>query len=192
MDKQLKEKAIDIKGKLYVQVSDRVVYFNDAYPNGCINTILVSDVESNRIIIKAMVIPDIKEMDRAFTGYAQEVIGDGFINKTSALENAETSAVGRALAMMGIGVLDSIASVDEITKAENRMKMPVSKTEDKFAKSLDLDLKRTIKELVEKLAPELAKEDYKTFIEEETKEKLVPANFTSIINKLTILLEERK
>jgi hypothetical protein len=192
MDKQLKEKAIDIKGKLYVQVSDRVVYFNDAYPNGCINTILVSDVESNRIIIKAMVIPDVKEMDRAFTGYAQEVIGDGFINKTSALENAETSAVGRALAMMGIGVLDSIASVDEITKAENRMKMPVSKTEDKFAKSLDLDLKRTIKELVEKLAPELAKEDYKTFIEEETKEKLVPANFTSIINKLTILLEERK
>jgi transcriptional regulator NrdR family protein len=39
------------------------------------------------------------------------------VNKTAALENAETSAVGRALAMMGIGVIESIASVDEINKA---------------------------------------------------------------------------
>ena len=37
-DKSLKDKAIDIKGKKYVLVSDRVLYFNENYPNGCIQT----------------------------------------------------------------------------------------------------------------------------------------------------------
>lgn len=115
MGKDLKDKAIDIKGKKYVLVSDRIIYFNENYPGGYINTKLVSDPESDQIIIKATVYP---EPGRSFTGYSQAIKGDSFINKTAALENAETSAVGRALAMMGIGVLDSIASVDEINKAQ--------------------------------------------------------------------------
>lgn len=126
--KDLKDKAIDIKGKKYVLVADRVLAFNEAYPEGSITTELVSNLESQNIIIKAMVKPKFKE-DRVFTGYAQEKVGDGFINKTSALENAETSAVGRALAMMGIGVLDSIASADEINKANNA---PVEKVTKKI------------------------------------------------------------
>jgi|14_taG_2_1085336.scaffolds.fasta_scaffold10129_4 hypothetical protein len=118
MDKQLKDKAVNIKGKAYVQVSDRVLYFNDTYPNGHIITNLVSEPQDARVVIKATVVPDAKNSDRFFTGYGQELVGDGFINKTSALENCETSAVGRALAMMGIGVIESIASVDEINKAK--------------------------------------------------------------------------
>jgi len=59
----------------------------------------------------------VSDSTRMFTGLAQEVVGQGNVNKTAALENAETSAVGRALAMMGIGVLDSIASYDEMQKA---------------------------------------------------------------------------
>ena len=115
----LKDKAVDIKGKKYVLVSDRVIYFNETYKdNGSITTELVSAPEAKHIIIKATVSPDGK---RLFTGYSQAVIGDGYINKTAALENAETSAVGRALAMMGIGVIDSIASVDEIKKATVKM-----------------------------------------------------------------------
>src|SRR6056297_486142 len=115
MEKNLKNKAINIKGKDYVLVSDRILYFNDKYEKGCIITELKL-YENKKIIIKAKVYPN--GMDgRYFTGYAQEIEGDGYINKTSALENAETSAVGRALAMMGIGVLDSIASVDEMHKA---------------------------------------------------------------------------
>ena len=51
-------------------------------------------------IVKAFVVPDVDKPQRMFTGYSQAKRGDGFINKTSALENAETSAVGRALAMM--------------------------------------------------------------------------------------------
>ncbi len=117
---ELKDKAIDIKGKKYVLVSDRVLYFNENYPNGSIQTTreTVWDME----IVKAFVVPDVSEPTRMFTWYSQAKRWDGFINKTSALENAETSAVGRALAFMWIWVIDSIASVDEINKAENTAK----------------------------------------------------------------------
>lgn len=109
----LEDKAINIKGKKYVLVSDRVIYFNENYPDGSITTELISTPEAENIIIKATVKPNDKQV---FTGYSQATIGDGYINKTSALENAETSAVGRALAFMGIGVIESIASIDEINK----------------------------------------------------------------------------
>lgn len=117
MTKDLQEKAINIKGKQYVLVSDRILYFNETYPNGGIETILVSDYDSDLIIVKAIVTPDIDKPVRCFHGYSQAVRGQGLVNTTAALENAETSAVGRALAMMGIGVIDSVASVDEMNKA---------------------------------------------------------------------------
>lgn len=134
-DKSLKEKAIDIKGKKYVLVSDRVLYFNENYPNWSIQTTResVGDME----IVKAFVVPDISTPTRMFTWYSQAKRGDGFINKTSALENAETSAVGRALAMMWIWVIDSIASVDEINKAENTAKSQKKATyQSRFQKAI--------------------------------------------------------
>jgi len=115
-DKSLKDKAIDFKGKKYVLVADRINFFNDNYPSGYIETVMISDPTSPTIIIKACVTPDEAFRHRFFTGHSQAVIGEGYINKTSALENAETSAVGRALAMMGIGVIESVASIDEINK----------------------------------------------------------------------------
>lgn len=116
-DKSLKDKAISIKGKKYVLVSDRVMYFNENYENGCINTNLVSAFDSELIVMKAIIYPDVDKPSRTFTGYSQAIVGDGMVNKTAAMENAETSAVGRALAMMGIGVIESIASADEMNKA---------------------------------------------------------------------------
>lgn len=112
----LNDKAIKIQGKSYVLVSDRILYFNETYPSGCITTDMVK-YEDKQIIIKATVYPEWLQ-GRTFTGYSQSIEWQGYINKTSALENAETSAVGRALAMMGIWVIDSIASVDEINKAK--------------------------------------------------------------------------
>lgn len=126
MTKDLKEKAVNIKGRSYVLVSDRVLYFNETYPKGSIVSELLSEPNSKHVVIRATVTDG---EGRSFTGHAQEVVGEGYINKTSALENAETSAVGRALAMMGIGVIDSIASVDEINKATNR-KYPAPPTND--------------------------------------------------------------
>lgn len=118
-DKTLKDKAIQFKGKAYVLVSDRVNYFNEVYPDGSIQTQLISEPNADMVVVKAIVTPDAKEQ-RFFTGYSQAKWSDtsSFVNKTSALENCETSAVGRALAFMGIGVIDSIASVDEIKKAD--------------------------------------------------------------------------
>ena len=113
--KELEDKAIDIKGKEYVLVKDRVVYFNVHYPNGCIVTERISD--ENMEIFKATVYPDVDKPARFFTGYSQSKWWEWFINKTAAMENAETSAVGRALAFMWIGVIDSIASADEVRKA---------------------------------------------------------------------------
>ena len=120
IDSSLKDKAIKISGKDYVLVADRVKYFNANYRNGSIVVNLLSEVGMPIIVVKATIIPDVDKPERKFEDYAQEEVGKGFINKTSALENASTSAVGRALALMGIGVIDSIASVDEINKAKTR------------------------------------------------------------------------
>ncbi len=120
MDKTLQDKAIDFKGKKYVLVSDRVIYFNEKYPDGSITTELVSEPSADLVVVKAIVKPNDKQI---FTGYSQAKWGEGYINKTSALENAETSAVGRALAFMGIGVIESIASADEINKAQGSKKV---------------------------------------------------------------------
>ena len=127
-DKQLTNKAIDIKGKKYVLVSDRVIYFNETYPNWSIATERFT--QDWMEIVKATITPDCEKPTRVFTWYSQAKWGDWFINKTSALENAETSAVGRALAMMWIWVIDSIASVDEINKAENTAKSQKSYTKE--------------------------------------------------------------
>lgn len=116
MNKELNDKAIDIKGKKYVLVSDRILAFNEEYKNGMISTYLESEPSASMVVVRAKVIPDVDKYDRYFIGHSQATWGDGMVNTTSALENAETSAVGRALAMMGIGVIDSVASVDEINK----------------------------------------------------------------------------
>lgn len=111
--------TVDIKGKAYVLVKDRILAFNEFYKNGSIESKLVSPIDSQTIIVKAVVTPDVTNPSRRFVAYSQAVIGQGMVNTTSALENAETSAIGRALGFMGIGVIESIASADEIVKAEN-------------------------------------------------------------------------
>ena len=106
--------TIDIKWKEYVLVKDRVLYFNETYPFGSITTERWQEWDME--IVKATVIPDCSVPERKFTWYSQAKWGDGYINKTSALENCETSAVGRALAFMWIWIIESIASADEINK----------------------------------------------------------------------------
>lgn len=89
MDKTLKDKAIDIKGRKYVLVSDRVLYFNDAYKNGSIVTEIIGDAFGQMVVVKATVTPDVDKPSRMFTGYSQAVWGEGMVNKTAALENSE-------------------------------------------------------------------------------------------------------
>lgn len=110
--------TIKIQGKDYVQVKDRVLAFNEMYEKGSIVTEITYDGDLVRC--KAVVRPDFEQVNRCFVGHSEELRGSTNINKTSATENCETSAVGRALAMMGIGVIESIASADEVIKAKNK------------------------------------------------------------------------
>ena len=108
-------KKINIKGKDYIEVNERVKEFHKQYPNGSMTTDLIE--MTDRFITKTTVIPDVKNQDRKFTGIAYEKEDSTFINKTSALENCETSSVGRALGMLGIGIDTSVASYDEVANA---------------------------------------------------------------------------
>lgn len=114
-DKSLQDKAISIKGKEYVQVKDRVNFFNDTYPKGMIQTQIVSDGE--RVVVRAKVTPDVSVPERYFTGISASNPSKS-IEAQVPHEVAETSAVGRALGFLGIGVIDSIASVDEMHKVK--------------------------------------------------------------------------
>ena len=81
----------------------------------------------NIVIFEATVIPDVDKPERYFTGHAEEEIGSSQINTTSALENCETSAIGRALALMGIGVDESFASGDEVANAVFQQNQVITK-----------------------------------------------------------------
>lgn len=111
----LKDKAVNIKGKQYILVKDRIAAFNEEYPDGQIQTELVSH-EDGLWIVKATVWPKWVE-ERCFVDYSQAREDQSMVNKTAALENASTSAIGRCLALLGIGVIDSVASADEMRKA---------------------------------------------------------------------------
>lgn len=109
-----KIKTTDIKGKAYAEVNSRILAFRKLFPNGTISTEIVN-LENGVCVIKATVMNE--EGFVLGTGYAYEKEGSTFINKTSYIENAETSAVGRALGMVGIGIDTSIASYEETANA---------------------------------------------------------------------------
>ena len=107
-------KRINIKGKEYVDVASRVQGFWKVYPEGSIKTELIS-FTGDECIFKA----EVYNKDALLsTAHAHEVKGSSNINKTSFVENCETSAVGRALGNAGIGSTDSIASADEVLNAQ--------------------------------------------------------------------------
>lgn len=105
--------TMDIKGKAYAEVNQRTKAFRMVYPEGTINTEIIS-LENGICTMKATIMNEGKILG---TGFAQEKEGSTFINKTSYIENCETSAVGRALGMCGFGIDTSICSADELQNA---------------------------------------------------------------------------
>lgn len=108
-----KLRTVNIKGKEYVEVNVRIKAFRDMYPDGSIMTEIVSH-QDGVCVVKAIAI--VGGQIRA-TGHAYEKEGSTFINKTSYIENAETSAIGRCLGCLGIGIDTSVASVEEVANA---------------------------------------------------------------------------
>ena len=109
-----------IKGKPYVMVNDRVQGFRELFPEGCIITNILEYVEGAYCSVKASAYRFVDDEQPIATGHAQETIDKNPVNRTSMLENAETSAVGRCLGFLGIGSVEAIASADEMNKALNR------------------------------------------------------------------------
>lgn len=109
-------RTIDVKGKNYVEVNERIKAFWQLCPNGRIETSIYS-IENGVCIIKAYVYENKEDERPRATGTAYEKEGSTFINKTSYIENCETSAVGRALGNAGIGIDTSVASAEEVQNA---------------------------------------------------------------------------
>ena len=117
--KQLQEangsiKTANIQGKEYAEVNQRIKAFRSICPGGTILTELIS-CENGVCVFKATVYDE--QMKLLGSGHAYEKEGSSFINKTSYIENCETSAVGRALGMCGFGIDTSIASSEEVQNA---------------------------------------------------------------------------
>lgn len=107
-------KTTDVKGKEYAEVNQRIKAFRSICPNGSIKTEILS-LENGVCVIKAIVEDEAGKV--LGTGHAYEKEGSTYINKTSYIENCETSAVGRALGMCGIGIDTSVASYEEVANA---------------------------------------------------------------------------
>ena len=135
-------KTVDIKGKAYVTVNERVKYFREHFTGYKLISEIVYhnevkfvewhefDAEGNKINKSAWTKGEIcfkasifnEQDDLVATGYAMEKAHSSYINKTSYIENCETSAWGRALANFAIGVDSSVASADEVANAIKNQK----------------------------------------------------------------------
>ena len=107
----------NIKGKEYAAVNGRINAFRRLYPQGFITTDIVS-MEAGVVVMKATC--GYYENGQAVvlgTGMAYEREGSSNINKTSYIENCETSAIGRALGMAGLGINTAVASSEEVQNA---------------------------------------------------------------------------
>ena len=127
-----KLKTVNIKGKEYVEVNERLKHFRENYKGWSLTSDIV-ELTDDRCVVKATIFDDIENI-RA-TGHAYEKEGSSFINKTSFVENCETSAWGRALGNLGIGLDTSVASYEEVANAVKQQSTPKAKPKhdaDKF------------------------------------------------------------
>ena len=116
--------TVKIHGKEYKTVALRIQEFREKHPDFTIQTELV-EANDTLVVMKATISMGPQVIA---TGYAEEVRTASKINRTSALENAETSAVGRALAFFGLGGSE-IASADEVANAISQQNNQTSNEE---------------------------------------------------------------
>ena len=130
IDNLSKQQSVPQHGKEYFTVATRhnlfMQYFNDY---ASINTDIIPELcNDNRVAVKCTISIE----DKKYTGMALEEFGSSFINRTSALENAETSALGRALAAFGLHGTE-FASADELINA--KMNQNKTTTKKQFPKT---------------------------------------------------------
>jgi hypothetical protein len=116
-------KTTNIRGKQYVEVNERIKFFRqeEQYKNWGIHTEFPMLTDAECLCRASITDP---QGTIVAVGHAHEVKTASNINKTSYVENCETSAVGRALAMLGIGIDTSIASANEVETAIAQSEQP--------------------------------------------------------------------
>src|SRR5688500_11774440 len=101
----------------YEPVEERIRAFYSEHNTGRIVTELVDhNPDFTEVLFKAFVYRNPEEQEPAATGYAHEVKGSSAVNRTSWIENCETSAIGRALANLGYGAKGKRPSREEMSK----------------------------------------------------------------------------
>ena len=154
-------KTIDIKGKQYITVNERLIYFR-----------------SNKEFLGWQILEDIVQLDEIegvfkvtilnsdgtimVTAHAQEARDSSYINKTSFLENGFTSALGRALGYLGIGIDTSIASDNEVQNAvKNQNKTPKDDKKWLTESQLNATLKASVEQATTVLNTFKMKKEYR-------------------------------
>ena len=124
--------TLNIKGKNYMMVNERIKLFREKFPNYLLETEIINLTE-DFCTLKTV----IKNENGVIvsTGLAQEYKNDkeSFVNLNAYVENCETSAVGRALGMLGIGIDVAIASADEM---QTKTSYPHLETFDDFENAI--------------------------------------------------------
>ena len=125
-------KKIDIKGKDYIPVNERIIYFRTEEEYKCWSFLTeIVSIEEGTVLMNTTVY-DEKGVAKS-NGFASEKDGSSFINKTSYIENCETSSVGRALGNLGIGVDTSVASFEEVANAITQQNEPTTKPKKEYS-----------------------------------------------------------
>tara|TARA_R100001198_G_C5237679_1_gene215335 strand:+ start:2353 stop:2985 length:633 start_codon:yes stop_codon:yes gene_type:complete len=132
----------------YQKVADRQAIFKKEYPTHKITTHLLDTciIEGkHQVIIKCEILNGSNKV--AATGIASEREGSSSINKTSWVENAETSAIGRAFRALGIGDNENYASKEEVVNAKQKLGTVEKKEKVSKGKSLTEKAKKNTKKL---------------------------------------------
>ena len=120
----------------YETVEERLVKFWKDHPDGQIHTKLVAS-SSTQYIVEASIYRTEADPRPWTTGLAEETVQGRGVNATSALENCETSAIGRALANAGYATKGKRASREEMSKvaASQQVKAQVEQVKAKMAQT---------------------------------------------------------
>ena len=124
----------DIKGKGYAPVNQRIKAFRMVHPCGRIVTEMLKN-DKDMCIFRCIVYD--ADMKTLATGTAYETPNSTYINKTSYIENCETSAVGRALGFAGFGIDASIASKEEVENANRKQDDIARRERDELRRKID-------------------------------------------------------
>lgn len=159
-------KTINIKGKEYITVNERLIYFrNQANFKGWQIIETIVSIDDKEGIFKVSLFND--KGHEIASAHAQEYRDSSYINKTSFVENGFTSALGRALGYLGIGIDTSIASADEVKNAVSNQKQATAEDDRKWL--TEAQLNATLKATADQ-----ARKVMKTFkMKKEYREKIV-------------------